>query len=586
MNRVYKLLFFILLILSLILGYILYLNAPIIQLKILTLKTEKKQKEYKSDYEEKKKKRDNTRYYITDIKGNKLNNDFYKSVSKLTPDRLKVKKRGKYGIIDNTGKYILPLKYYKIEYKRDKNIFFAQIKKDEEKGSSQSNLIDIIFDYDGNKKLEADEIDIYSDYVVFGGENNKYIISDSNYKKIFEIISEYNPVIVDSNYFKIKQSGRYKLVDNKGREVLPLLYDNISRFYKKDNKVLFEVKNNYQYGVIDNHNKIICPLVFEDVRLKYNKDNSVIMAKNNNKYAFFDLDGNFLDYKNLPYEEWVYKKSYSYGSKYEDGGYGNPKRLILKEEEEKPSEKTHKEKTENIEPEFYTLEEIKKFEKKSNILFIGKIQDGKYVTFIVPPIPKGKVSDYISDFNSPLKKGNYTKLTCSEKTQIQFCKLSPNGLSAKYCGHQNFYTASKSHTKGKYYFEFQIKDTKSIEKISLDNGDKFGFIYFHKEPARMYDWKMSPSVIEELRRYDIKTGDIVGVSLDLDNARAKISVNGIFKDKDPYSKKSGIKLYENKEYYPAFSISGYSEILTVNFGSQKFKYQMLEGYKPFNGKEI
>ena len=47
------------------------------------------------------------KYVLEDLKGNLLINDEYDQIIRMGKDRVKVKKNGKYGIIDYTGKIII-----------------------------------------------------------------------------------------------------------------------------------------------------------------------------------------------------------------------------------------------------------------------------------------------------------------------------------------------------------------------------------------------------------------------------------------------------------------------------------------------
>ena len=196
-------------------------------------------------------------------------------------------------------------------------------------------------------------------------------------------------------------------------------------------------------------------------------------------------------------------------------------------------------------------------------------------------------TNYKSDFYNNKIKGVSPKLECSNLTY--FCKLSPNGLSAKYNGSDSFYVSNKSFSTGKYYFEFQIDTDKTV---SSKYKNKFSLISSLRNENDSE--QKSGYFIPDLKKYDIDISNemvddnkIVGVAIDFDKKEIFTSVNGDWKQ-DSDSLKNGIsfKNISAKSYNLGFSVAGYTDVLTINFGNIPFKYKVPKGYISFKGQGI
>jgi len=66
---------------------------------------------------------------------------------------------------------------------------------------------------------------------------------------------------LSNHYCAVKKGGKFGVIDGKGNEIIPFLYDDIS-FYSWD--TIFKAKSNDKWGVIDIHNNLIFPFVFDD----------------------------------------------------------------------------------------------------------------------------------------------------------------------------------------------------------------------------------------------------------------------------------------------------------------------------------
>lgn len=165
-----------------------------------------------------------------------------------------------YGLVDKTGKFIVPLNAYQsIRSTFDDNIFI--VNKDGKWG---------FIDATGKEIIPP----IYDDAMSF--EDGFGIVAiDGN----VGVIDGHNQTIIPFKFYNIEalsnqlistqktRNGKYTLMNNKGEVLNNLNYDFIHSFYYGNT---FLIKNNGLYGVMDNKGAIIIPIQYEaiDVNLE------------------------------------------------------------------------------------------------------------------------------------------------------------------------------------------------------------------------------------------------------------------------------------------------------------------------------
>ncbi len=475
----------------------------------------------------------------------------FDNIQMLSNEKFLVKKDNLFGVIDKNGKYIIPLKYTSLHYDLREKRYFASTK-----------IFQYFLDDNGKVIIQAKKIDKQHEFYVVKNDDGISIL-DFNLNKISYFPSASSLRITDKNaegivvYYK---NSKKIITDLKGKEILPSFCDNAEYLLSKDGRKYFRVrKKGYLkgkslkkdfYGVVDDQNRIIVPVVFNYIR-KYNDIlQGSIRSKDKAGYVFasFDLDGNFIENPDINIRE------------------NNNSPGIIKVSEAKNKDKQQ----------FTRVSKEQIDDLITNIKFIDQYPEKQ-------PVHK---TNYKSDFNNKKLHGKFVKLICSESTYL--CNLSQNGLSAKYSGIESYYIADKSVSSGKYYLEFQIDS-----RENQDYTNTFALIHFPEyknetdEKRYIHSWKFGRN------KYEIKippvmtnNSQIIGIAMDFDNLRLYNSVNGEWKQ-NPYDTNEGLKImasHKNKDFYPAFSIAGYKDILTVNFGRQAFKYNIPEGYTAFDNR--
>lgn len=195
---------------------------------------------------------------------------------------LRVEKEGKYGLIDLTGKEVLPCEYEEITV--IPNIKDAiKVKKDGKYG---------VVDSTGNEILKTD----YQNIEALGKDNKSgYIVQSIEGK--YGIVNYANSLVIDVNYDKInkvygndlyvvEKEGKQILVNKEQEEILNSdVYSQIIAILKtKDAGIIFEKDG--KYGVINLTGEKIIENTYEE--LKEAKDD-ILIAKQNGKYGIIDL---------------------------------------------------------------------------------------------------------------------------------------------------------------------------------------------------------------------------------------------------------------------------------------------------------
>ena len=198
---------------------------------------------------------------------------------------LRVEKTGKYGVIDLSGKEILPCEYEEIT--AIPNIEDAiKIKKDGKYG---------VIDSTGNEILKTD----YQNIEALGKDNKSgYIVQSADGK--FGIVNYSNSLVVDAQYDKIdkvygndlyvvERGGKQILVNKEQAEVLNSdTYNQITAILKtKDAGIIFEKDG--KYGVMNLAGEKIIDNAYEELK---EAKADILIAKQNGKYGIIDLQNN------------------------------------------------------------------------------------------------------------------------------------------------------------------------------------------------------------------------------------------------------------------------------------------------------
>lgn len=288
---------------------------------------------------------------------------------------LKVKKDGKYGLINLDGKEVLAIKYENVStLKGIENSILVQ--KDGKIGLVDSEGKTII---DANyKEIKAIGEDYKKGYITID-ENNKYGLI--NYEKQQVLPNEYEKIekVYGKNLYVIEEAGKDKLINNEKNVVLEKDFDEIKQILQYSEDGIIFIKDG-KYGVMNVNGDIIIPAEYEEIN---EVKDSIFVAKKDGKYGVIDKDKNTkieFKFSNITYNQKadIYLvEDENYNTNIFDNGFNNKLTGILSELN---TDKGYMKLRINDEYKYYNF----KFEEKSNkavltsnTLFLSK-KDGKY----------------------------------------------------------------------------------------------------------------------------------------------------------------------------------------------------------------
>ncbi len=207
---------------------------------------------------------------------------------------LKVKKDGKYGLIDYTGKIILSVEYDKIEaLKGIKNSFIIQ--KDEQTGlcDNKGNVI-ISPEYDGVYEIGKE---YQNGYIV--KKDDKYGVIDFTGNSVLDVKYEEIKPITSSGNFVVKINGKLNVVNNKKEETV---LNNISDVKQINGENLVFI-NNSKCGVMSISGDTKINAEYQDLEYAFNE---YYIAKKDGKFGVINISNDIIlpfEYSNISYRK-------------------------------------------------------------------------------------------------------------------------------------------------------------------------------------------------------------------------------------------------------------------------------------------
>lgn len=212
-------------------------------------------------------------------------------------DVLKVKKEGKYGLINLSGKLILNCEYDDIyPLKGIQNSLIAQ---KNDKIGLVDNTGRVITEtiYTEIDPLGTDSLD---GYIVKNQEGKYGVIGASNEQKL-EIKYEKIEQIVGNNLYVVTEDGKQKLINSKGTTILSEGFEQIKQILKDSKEIIF-VKDGL-YGVMTTEGTVLIPNTYQDLK---QLENGYLVAKKDDKYGIIDKNNNeklYFNYTSINYNK-------------------------------------------------------------------------------------------------------------------------------------------------------------------------------------------------------------------------------------------------------------------------------------------
>lgn len=208
---------------------------------------------------------------------------------------LRVKKNGKYGLIDLNGKELLPCEYDEIKALEgiENSIVIIKDNKQGIINSKGSIIVEPI--YSEVKNLG----ETYKEgYITIDEEGRQGLISTTK-KQLLENQYEEIQQIYLANYYLIKENGKLKLINSSGEILLEEGFDDIKSATTKG--VIFTKGD--LYGEISITGETIIEPKYQYLK---EVEEGTYIAKQNDKYGIIDGEGNekvAFEYTNITYNE-------------------------------------------------------------------------------------------------------------------------------------------------------------------------------------------------------------------------------------------------------------------------------------------
>lgn len=194
---------------------------------------------------------------------------------------LKVKKDGKYGIIDLSGKEITSCQY-------DEIVAIEGIKNTLK--VTQDGKVGVM-DKEGKEILACQYTEVTNlgkdskEGFIVKGEDGKYGIVDYSNQTILEAKYEGIEKIYGNDMYVVTQAGKQMLVKKDGAEVLNTGYDQIKEILKNDSNGIIYTQNG-KYGVMKTTGEVTITPDYEELK---EAKTGLLLAKQNGKYGVIDI---------------------------------------------------------------------------------------------------------------------------------------------------------------------------------------------------------------------------------------------------------------------------------------------------------
>ena len=196
---------------------------------------------------------------------------------------LRVKKDGKYGLINLNGAELLDTKYDNIySLKGTKNSLILEY---EGKIGLSSDVGDIIVPTE-YKQVKAAGNDYSNGYIVINSEDKQGLIG-TNKKTILDVTYDEIKPVLGNNYYAVKEEGKLKILNEKKETILDEDFDDAKQV-DGENIIL---KRGENFGVINLSKEEKVPFEYQEL---VGIGSNHLIAKKDNKYGVIDGNNNIL----------------------------------------------------------------------------------------------------------------------------------------------------------------------------------------------------------------------------------------------------------------------------------------------------
>ncbi|TXI83230.1 MAG: WG repeat-containing protein [Crocinitomicaceae bacterium] len=135
--------------------------------------------------------------------------------------------------------------------------------------------------------INADQITCFKDGIASMKMNNEWILIDT-LGLVYTKDRYKNTKLLENGFAQVEKEGKYGIIDENGRSVVPIIYEEMKFIVNHENSYFIGVKKNGKYGIINIKNEVIYPFIFETcaelsvhVNIPFNRQNGF--------YAFLSI---------------------------------------------------------------------------------------------------------------------------------------------------------------------------------------------------------------------------------------------------------------------------------------------------------
>lgn len=223
----------------------------------------------------------NDKKFLLDKKGNDLTPKGYSFQSTLDGNFAVIGKEGKIGLMNFSGKILVPVGTYAAFWHTYKSNYIAVFQNQKKGATNLKGDFIIAPKYNQLFSLDGDKGNIFT-----AMHDNKYGLLDKKGHELTEFKYE------DARYFSeglcgVKLENKYGFINKKGEEIIPFKYDDITDF----SEGLAGVNINGAWGVINKKGQLIVPATYTYIHKNHD---GLMIVENNKKYGVIDSTGKII----------------------------------------------------------------------------------------------------------------------------------------------------------------------------------------------------------------------------------------------------------------------------------------------------
>lgn len=253
-------------------------------------------------------------FIVLNRKGKKIISKKYTRVEQITADYLSIRDGDCWGIMNSKGKTIIPTKYdLPVGYlgegvfwgKFNDEITYLDAKSGKEVlsqykhiGNFRNGLAALIIEETGkhgyiNKRGKLKIPVMYDNTTRMTDAKTsplrkdlKWGVLDTRGREVIPFI--YQNIRYSGENYTARLNSKWGMLDKKGKVLIPFLYESISRHYSSKND-LYNVCLNGKCSVITQTNRVVIPLKYDLVENRFY--NGLLEVKSNDLYGYIDTTG-------------------------------------------------------------------------------------------------------------------------------------------------------------------------------------------------------------------------------------------------------------------------------------------------------